>query len=274
MILHLWRPDAAAGTSSRSRTRRTRKALSVAGSTLLALGCWQGIAAFAGLPAGAFPSITELVRAAGVEITQPTLWQAIGQTLSGAMTGLAIAIAVGLPLGAALGSSDRAFRAVRFVLEFLRATPAPAILPLVVLLLGSGLRMQVLMVVFGCVFPVLLQTVYGVRDIDPLALETARAFRVGRWRAFRSVTLPAALPFAFTGIRIAGSIALLVAVAVEVLVWSSGLGAGINNAAIANRPATMYVFIAVTGALGIAMNAATSVVQRHFLDYQPSARTS
>jgi len=128
-------------------------------------------------------------------------------TLGAWAAGLAITVAAGVPLGLILGSVPVVRSATRAIVEFLRPIPAVALIPLAALVLGPGQRMNITLVVYASIWPVLFNTIYGLDDVDPLAIQTLRAFGFGRLAVIRRVSLPAAAPFIATGIRVASSIA-------------------------------------------------------------------
>ena len=97
--------------------------------------------------------------------------------------GLAIATVLAVPLGILLGASDFAGRAFRVPIEFLRPIPSAVLIPLLFLTLGPSLKSEVFLAAFGAFWPLLVQTIYGVRDVDPVAIDTARSFGLGKLRA-------------------------------------------------------------------------------------------
>ena len=107
-----------------------------------------------------------------------TLWV----TLQACLIGLAIAALVAVPLGLVLGLTDIAHKATVAVIEFLRPIPSVALIPLAILIYGRGTEMKVALVVFACVWPMLFNTIYGIRRVDPVAADTARVFGLGRWQ--------------------------------------------------------------------------------------------
>ena len=104
-----------------------------------------------------------------------------------------------VPIGIVLGSSDLAARAFRVPIEFLRPIPSAALIPLLFLTLGTNLKSEVFLAAFGAFWPLLVQTMYGVRDVDPVALDTARSFGSAGSSASTAVTLPSAVPYIATG---------------------------------------------------------------------------
>ncbi len=145
--------------------------------------------------------------------------------------GLAIAVAVAVPLGLLLGSIPVLNTGSRAIVEFLRPIPSVAMIPLVELLLGSGLGMEVPLVVLASVWPILFNPMYGLQDVDPVAKETLRSFGFGPVPVLIRVSLPSAGPFIATGVRLAAAVALIVAVSSEFLAgFGDGLGIFISQA--------------------------------------------
>ena len=159
-----------------------------------------------------FPPISEMVARLVEEAGTGGFWSAVGNTLQGLVIGLGIAIALGVPLGLLIGSSRWAYRALRVPIEFLRPIPSVALIPLAVLVYGSGLESKVFLAAFASTWPLLMQTLYGVQDVDPVATDTARSFGYSRMARLVRVTLPSAVPYIATGIRISAAVALILVV--------------------------------------------------------------
>jgi NitT/TauT family transport system permease protein len=149
---------------------------------------------------------------------------------------LLIAIGIAVPLGLLLGSVPMARTATRMIIEFLRPIPSVALIPLVIILMGSGPEAKISLAVYAAVWPILFNTIYALDEIDPLQLDTARSFGFGRARTMITVGLPNAAPFVFTGIRLASAVVLVVVISTEYLAggdvgigkftlnWASGAG--------------------------------------------------
>lgn len=201
-----------------------------------------------------------------------TFWVAVGRTLSAALLGLLLATLAGVPLGIAIGASAPVYRATRLLVDMCRSFPVVALMPVMVLLMGTTPKMLVTVAMLATFWPILLQSSYGARAVEPLVRDTARAFRIpGRLR-FTHVLLPTALPFIVTGIRIAATFALLVTIGIELLSATPGLGREIALAQEgANFPLVMaHVFYC--GLLGLAISAALARAERHLLGWHASVR--
>lgn len=172
---------------------------------------------------GVLPPVSAvLARAAGLA-GEGQWWRAVLVTLSIAGMGLALAIVLAVPLGLLLGTVRRLEAAALLPIELLRPIPSVALIFLALLLLGSDMRAEVAATAYAVLWPVLINTMYGARSVDPVLRDVGRVFGVGRLKAALRVVLPASGPFIATGIRFAASIALIVAVSAELLA-GGGIG--------------------------------------------------
>jgi len=219
-----------------------------------------------------FPPPTDMFAALADEVVTADFWAAVGNTLQGWALGLAIACAIAIPVGIVIGSSALLYRSVRAVIEFLRPIPSVALVPLAVLIWGSGLESKVFLAAFASTWPLLMQTLYGVQDVDPVATDTARSFGFSRGQRLLQVTLPSAVPYIATGVRISAAVALILAVTAELVIGAPGLGREINIARQSEAVDVMYGLIAVTGLLGWAVNIVFAQIERRVLHWHPSQR--
>jgi NitT/TauT family transport system permease protein len=198
--------------------------------------------------------ITRAVRLAG----DADFRTGLRATLAAWAVGLLGAIGIGVPLGLLLGGVPVLNTAVRAVLEALRPIPSVALIPLVSLILGAGIRTEATLVCYAATWPVLYNTMYGVQDADPVARQTLRVFGFSRFEVLLRVSLPAAAPFIATGVRLAAAVALILAVGTEILAgFGTGLGIFIAQAEQVPNGTTDVLAGAVwAGALGLAINAA------------------
>jgi ABC-type nitrate/sulfonate/bicarbonate transport system permease component len=199
-------------------------------------------------------------------------WSLVGDTLKGWALGLLLAVVCAVPFGLLLGTIDWVAASFKFLIDFLRPIPSIALLPLFVLLFGFTLELKVYIVALGAFFPVLFQTMYGVRDVDPVARDTARAYRLGRFMRFVFIDFMGATPYIATGVRIAASVALVVSVAVELLVAVPGIGARIFLAQNGGDVELMYALITATGVLGLTIAIVFARLERALMHWHPSQR--
>jgi NitT/TauT family transport system permease protein len=206
---------------------------------------------------------TVLVRI-GELLTDPVFLGELAATVQAWVLSLLIATAIGVGVGILLGSSTVTYRAASAVVDVLRPVPAIALLPLAVLVWGQGLEMKVVIVGFATLWPVLSNTIYGVHGIDPVALETGRAFGLGRWAMLRRIVLPGAAPMILTGIRISASLGLIVIVGTELIAGaSSGIGSYILRISLAGeRTDIVLASAAIAGLVGVLINLVFTTVER------------
>ena len=175
-------------------------------------------------------------------------------TLMRFFTGYFLAAALAVALGIILGYFRRAYNLFEIVIELLRPMPSVAIIPVAILMLGIGNATIIAVTVYACAWPILINTIDGVRNIDRTLLDTGRTFGLGRWRILRAVALPAALPYIATGLRVSLSIALILVTTGEMVVGASGLGFFILDEERSLRTSNMYAGIALVSFVGYALN--------------------
>lgn len=195
-------------------------------------------------------------------LSDGSLWEASAFTLGSAVLGLALAAGIGVPLGAWLGLSPTAARLGFISIEAVRPVPSVALIPLAMLVFGFGLSMQVSVVAFACVWPMLLQTQAAVRQIEPHWLSVSHALGFGPWRRFASIIVPAIVPRLFTALRLSMAVALVVAVTVELAANPHGMGYAMLIAQQTLAPAGMLGWLIWIGLVGMGLNAATLALQR------------
>jgi len=239
-------------------------------AVLLLLALWELVVQIGLISETSIPPASAAIPELFTQMVEASLWKAIGNTLQGWVLGLGIAIAAGVPAGLLIGSSRWAYRAFRVPIEFLRPIPSVALIPLAVLIYGTGLESKVFLAAFASFWPLLIQTIYGVQDVDPVATDTARAFGLGRFERMWRVTVPSAVPYIATGIRISSAVALILAVTAELVIGSAGLGREINTASSGGNIDLMYALIIATGLLGWALNLAATAVEKRVLHWHPS----
>jgi ABC-type nitrate/sulfonate/bicarbonate transport system permease component len=192
---------------------------------------------------------------AGVQgLADGSILLATWQTIQAALTGFLIAAAIGILLGVVLGLSPKLERIVGPTVDGLRPVPAVALIPLSLLLFGFGLQMEAAVIVFACVWPILLVTVAAVRGVEPRLLELARVLQMPFATRLRKIILPAALARITVGLRIAISIALVVAVTVEIVLNPRGLGYGMIIAQQTLHSELMWAELIWLGLMGWGLN--------------------
>ncbi|MFR0356374.1 ABC transporter permease [Streptomyces sediminimaris] len=241
---------------------------------LLAFGACEAVGRAGIVRRSYLPPASEVL-ARAVELGGDSAFLAgVGATLKAWALGLGLSVAIAVPLGLLLGSVPLVDSAVRVIVEFLRPLPSVALIPLVSLLLGTGTETEVALITYACVWPVLFNTVYGLGETDPLAKDTLRAFGFGRLSVLLRVELPGTAPFIAAGIRISAAVALILAVATELLSgFGEGLGIFIAQAGLATD-GTRDVLAGVvwTGALGLIVNTVLVRCERRLFPWTPQGR--
>ncbi|VFA95294.1 Putative aliphatic sulfonates transport permease protein ssuC [Nocardia farcinica] len=272
------RPDAVTdvrATSVESAPSAGARLAAVAGRTV-----WRGvkplfaIAAFvaiwqlapqAGLVDEVFlPPFTTVAEAFVDLVRSGEMWTHVSTSLGRSLSGFAIALAIAVPLGVAIAWYKPVADLLNPILELFRNTAALALLPVFVLILGIGETSKVALVVYASTFPILLNTITGVRTVDPLLIKSAASLGLTPLRLFQKVILPAAIPAIFTGLRMAAASSILVLLAAEMVGARAGLGYLITAAQQNFQIPNMYAGILAISLLGLSFNGLLVALERRF----------
>lgn len=256
-----------------TRTYRTAKIAAEIAVPLAILLAWQLWTAHAESPK--FPRLSTIL------VTFQDYWlfaqfnQHVVPSLERIGLGFGIAVVAGVALGIPLGLSSLARRAAMPHIEYWRAMPPPALLPISILLLHSiGNTQKVAFIAFFCLFPVLLNTIDGVRGIDPTLLETARSYGVPRAERIRRLVLPAASPQIVAGMRTSLSLAVITMVLSEYFSSTSGVGYVLLISKNTFQLAPMWAAIVLIGVLGYILNVAFLLAERRVLAWHRGWRAA
>ena len=227
-----------------------------------------------------FPTMTEILsRAYERWLTGPAshlfltdaVFDDVVPSLVRLLSGWFIAVLAGLLAGFAIGRARVVADFVDPMVHFARAIPPPALIPLFIVLLGLGNPMKVGLIAFGVVWPILLNTIDGVRSVESEQLDTARVFQIGRIRRQTHIVLPAASPKIFAGLRISLSIAVILMVISEMVAATDGIGFHVLQAQRSFRILDMWAGILLLGLLGYGLNSALLGVERRILRWHRGA---
>ncbi|HEU5474085.1 MAG TPA: ABC transporter permease [Actinophytocola sp.] len=218
------------------------------------------------------PPTSRIAVALADQVREERFWTALADTLRTWGLGLAIAVLAGVVIGVVIGSIPVLRVATASTVEFLRPIPSVALIPLAVLLYGSTVTSTLILVVYASFWQVLVQVLHGVADVDPVARDTARSYRLGRVGTVRYLIWPTTLPYAVTGVRLAASVALILAITGELIIGSPGLGKEIAIAQASDAVPQMYALVVVTGLIGVVANLITRTAERQVLAWHPSVR--
>lgn len=243
---------------------RTRACGALLIAALLAL--WQ-VSALYWVASRNWPPVSEIARSLGEGLRSGELAEVFGSSLYRMLAGYAIGSAAAVAVGLAMAATRLARAALEPAMELLRPIPIPAIIPPLILLLGVDDAMKIFIVAFSAFFPVLVNTIAGVRAVDPVAIDVARTFNAGRLRTALRVVLPASLPYILAGMRVSLALSLIVTVVAEMIAGSAGIGYYIMTMQYALRAGEMYGAIFLLAALGYVLNRGFVAVERRILHW-------
>jgi ABC-type nitrate/sulfonate/bicarbonate transport system permease component len=187
-------------------------------------------------------------------IANGTVLQPLMQTLYLLFLAYFIACAIAIALGLLMGRFEAIHNLFEPVVESLRPLPKAALLPPLMMLLGLGDAMKLAVVGLAVFFPVLINTVQGVRGVDPVLINTARTFGHAPGRILRNVILPASLPFILSGMRVGLGLGLILVTTAEMMAGTGGVGYLIIDMQRSFRVQNMYAWIVILAVLGYALN--------------------
>lgn len=210
------------------------------------------------------PPFSDVVWAWWELLATGELWRHFEASILRSLFGFIFALVVAVPLGLLIGWYPLARDLFTPILELFRNTAALALLPVFILILGIGEVSKIAIVLFACTWPVLLNTISAVKNVDPLLIKSARSMNISSFRLFYKVILPASVPTIFTGIRLAGAAAILVLIAAEMIGAKAGLGYFITYSQYNFLIAEMYAGILTISLLGLLINYGLLSAERYF----------
>ncbi|MGW6703940.1 ABC transporter permease [Streptomyces sp. NPDC054956] len=245
------------------RILRGLRAVALRSAAILALlALWETAPRLGLVDATFLPPVSEVGKSWWELLGNGQLAQHSKASLARSFGGFGIAVAVSVPLGLLIGWYRPVAALLGPLLEVFRNTAALALLPVFVLLLGIGETSKVSIVVYACVWPILLNTISAVGNADPTLVKLARSMDLSTPRLFQKVILPASVPAIFTGIRLAGAVSILVLVAAEMIGAKAGLGYLINASQFNFAIPQMYAGIVTISAIGLAFNQILVTIER------------
>ena len=219
------------------------------------------------------PPASEVIAALVTDFGLTAFWVAVGETMLAWAIGLVMAIVLAVVLGFIIGSSMFLRKFTNSTVEFLRPIPSVALIPLAVLLFGVKIESTLMLVVYASFWQVFIQVLYGVADVDNVAMQTAKSYGLGAMARVRHVVFPTALPYLMTGIRLAASVALILAITAELVIGSPGLGREIALAQSGGAISGMYALVLATGLIGVVINLVMRFIERKTLSWHSSIRS-
>lgn len=250
--------------------RPEHRALRVA-AVLGLVGAWEGLARAGLVPVLFLPPPLAVLREAWAMTASGELLVHLGASLERLLAGFAIGALVGVAVGVTVGFFAVADAVGTPIIAATFPIPKIALLPLLVLWLGLGEPSKVAVIALGVFFPMVINTVTGVREADPLLVRAAVAFGSGRWSIIRKVVLPSALPMILAGLRLGAGTALLLLVAAEMVAVESGIGFLILHAGNIMATTKLMVGIVVLSVLGLLSQWALARLERALIPWRTPA---
>jgi len=235
---------------------------------LAALGVWEAASRLAWLDARFFPAPSAILHHLAFEIPLPELWHHIRATLTRVGTGYILGTAVAMALGVAMGLIAPLRNALYPLVAALYPIPKIAVLPLIMLIFGIGEMSKIVVVAVGSFFLVLLNTLRGVDDLNPVYQDLAQVYRVPRRRYIYRVVMPGALPAVFTGLRLALGYSLVIVVAAEFSGANHGIGYMIWQAWETFSIKTMYAGIVIIAVFGVLFSWSLDALERRLIPWR------
>lgn len=232
------------------------------GLVITFLVIWQASAKLGWVNASVFPPLDEIFAALWKALASGAIVDDIAISLQRSGIAFMAAVGLGIPLGLFMGQVRAVEQALDPLLQFFRQTSALALYPVFILLLGLGETSKVFVIFWATLFPILLSTIGGVKEVDKKLIEMARTYGAGSLQIFRRVVLPASVPAIFVGLRLSATTALLLLIAAEMIGANKGLGFQVMNAQYNFQIPLMFAAILLLALFGLAANAALVHLQR------------
>ncbi|MGX1500791.1 sulfonate transport system permease protein [Labrenzia sp. MBR-25] len=231
---------------------------------------WQLASTAGWLNPAVFPPIDRVAGALWNGLASGALLDDIAISLQRAGIAFLAAVVVGIPLGLFMGQIRAVEQALDPILQLFRQTSALALYPVFILLLGLGEASKIFVIFWATLFPILLATTGGVKEVDPKLIEMARTFGAARLTVFRRVVLPASIPSIFVGLRLSATTALLLLIAAEMIGANKGVGFQVMNAQYNFQIPLMFAAIFLLAFLGLGANWVLVLLQRRFCRWSPA----
>lgn len=259
-------------TLARTATRAGQFLVGRYGLLIGFLVLWQTASTIGWVNPSIFPPLDKIAGALWTGIASGALVDDIAISLQRSGLAFAAAVIVGIPLGLFMGQIKAVERALDPILQLFRQTSALALYPVFILLLGLGETSKVFVIFWATLFPILLSTIGGVKEVDGKLVEMARTYGASSLTIFRRVILPAAVPAIFVGLRLSATTALLLLIAAEMIGANKGVGFQVMNAQYNFQIPLMFASIFLLALFGLAANATLVVLQRRLCRWADLAR--
>ncbi len=238
-------------------------------SVALLMICWEVLSAQRILNPFLVSSPSGVAGAASTTLVNISIWANVAVTLRDFAVGLALATLVGIPMGIALGWFRRFGYLFDLLLTAMYNTPRIALLPLLILWLGLGFYSKIAVVFLAAVFPLLVNTMTGLKTAERVYVHMARSFGANQRQILWTVALPGSVPFIVAGFRLASGRALMSVIAAEFFLSSEGLGVFLAKSALFFQTSRFLLGILLVAVIGIALSEVTTRIQRRVETWRP-----
>lgn len=240
---------------------------------IAALGLlWEAVVKFGVIDTPTLPALSDVLGAFWDLLTSGEFLSVFAPSLERLFVGYFIACGVAIAVGIAMGTSRSFFWLLEPLVEYLRPIPSPAYVPMAILFLGIGNEMKIFMVAFTAFFPILLNTISGVVNVERILIDTGRTFGLTRPQLLSQVVLPSASIYIMTGMRISLAIALVITVLAEMVAGNDGIGFFVLDAQRSFRLAEMYAGVIALAILGYLLNFLFVLIERRVLAWSIGLR--
>jgi ABC-type nitrate/sulfonate/bicarbonate transport system permease component len=235
---------------------------------LTLLGLWELAAQAEWINALIVPAPSKILKLFLELVASGQLPMQILVSMKRALAGYLLAATIFIPLGILMGLSPTIYRLFEVIVEMLRPVPPPVVIPVALLFFGLGDEMKIFVIFFSCAWPILLNTIDGVRGVDWVLLNTARTFGLSRLKTICQVIVPACLPQIMTGLRVSLPIMLILVVISEMVGSTDGIGYFVLDSQRRFKVAQMYAGMLALAILGYTLNHLFNLLQRLLLPWQ------
>jgi ABC-type nitrate/sulfonate/bicarbonate transport system permease component len=237
-------------------------------AVILFLVVWQGVALRRLVPELFLPGPTDIFAALGGLIGGGTLWRDLWVSGQELLVGYGLAIAFALPLGLLMGWYKRVGYAIDPFVAFFYSTPRIVLVPLLIIWFGIGIWSKIAVVFLGAVFPMIVSTMSGVRNVDASLVKAARSFGATDTQLFRTVVLPGSVPFILTGLRLGIGHALTGVVVGELVAAQAGIGLMMATAGSTFQTSKVFAGMFIIAGSGIALTILLQKIEQRFQSWK------
>ena len=253
----------------RSRLGRIEPWLIGVGAVIVFLAAWQAVAAARVVPELFLPGPIDIASAMASYVTSPEFVPDVTTSGQELLLGFGLAVVAGLPIGLLIGWYRRLRYALDPFISFFYSTPRIALLPLLIIWFGIGIWSKVAVIFLGAFFPIAINTLAGIRSLDPPLLKAARSFGASDLQIFRTVALPGSVPFILTGIRLGVGHALIGVVVGELVAAQHGVGLAMATAGSTFQTSKVFAGLIIIAGVGVVLQILLQRLEGHFDSWRP-----